>query len=442
MLGEDFGSLKTGGRNKRNVYKDGYLLKRNSKRNTFGLGRQWNKRWFELAGDTLTYTRSPKDLSSGEINVFAIHECELLRREGENVLELKFPERRLVIQASSADEIEGWEEALHESYKLSTGGKTISDGRINSRHPYTRCSDSSDEDVREGNCSGPKALEGGGSRKLRSGCNMKQQASTSEVGDSHPSSATPSSGSERPSSPRSLLANPAAVGKLHGEGRLFNDGRTSSPVVTTSQEQPYHPDRTFPLETTTVETFEPVPPTPPQESSRTRRASSQREGQRSTARANSRVYEENLSPTSRKRLGVKQIANDENGIATIQLATPKSGTTMLQPDEDWVGSDWDSDDNREGSFGRLESPKPDRETASRPRPHRKPEAFRPASRLASQDSWRPGERTELEDFAPPPETPKSASSLRAGHNPPAALSGPNIAPDADYLEDWDSSDEE
>mmetsp|Transcript_12724 Transcript_12724/g.40230 ORF Transcript_12724/g.40230 Transcript_12724/m.40230 type:complete len:100 (-) Transcript_12724:917-1216(-) len=50
---------------------EGYLKKRNTKKESKFL-QNWNKRWFELTNQTLTYAKTPKDISAGSVQVYSV----------------------------------------------------------------------------------------------------------------------------------------------------------------------------------------------------------------------------------------------------------------------------------------------------------------------------------------------------------------------------------
>mmetsp|Transcript_36963 Transcript_36963/g.104327 ORF Transcript_36963/g.104327 Transcript_36963/m.104327 type:complete len:410 (+) Transcript_36963:377-1606(+) len=396
------------------AFMEGFLNKRNTKSGKFYLN-QWNKRWFELSGDTLTYAKSPKDVTSGEITVFAVHELQDIRRVDNSSFELRFPERRVLLQSSSSDSAQQWIAALQDAMAASMAARPIK---------------SSAAGIGRGLLDGELGRDGSSTPKIERGHGYgDSRASNNVIPD-------------RPPSPRSLLANPAAFGKFQGEGRLFRQPSGGSPPAMEGQQAYQTPPRTKAgvVATTTIETFEPAPSTPPAGSLRSKHAQGS---------SNPRSQKQHQA-----RLGVREIRDDDQGITTIQLATPPATvkSQLLSPDEDWLQDDWDEDEDgrRDGdcppsSRSRM-VPNPPRAT--------KPsaEAFRPLSSSRSQTPSinRGGvyEETELRDFLSPPETPQhskmrmdSTVSRLANTSLQDQPSAPAVNADTDWLEeDWDSDE--
>jgi len=400
---------------------EGYLNKRNTKTSKFA--KQWNKRWFELAGDTLTYAKSAKDLTSGDICVFAVHECEMLEvARDRRTFELRFPERDLCLQAADAAEAEAWVTALQDSYKASSGGRAISSSPVSALRPGRMFHSAVSSDEEDAGTTG--GLSRGGSGMLRT-ASSKQMLPPPDALDAELEGAA-----AKPPSPRSLLAKPAAFGKFRGDGNMFRAGsggqRAEEPPAAAADSEVLTFD-----EPDVVQTFEPVPPTPPQGTLRSRHVAP-RSGQRQP------------SPPAEAKpppplAGARDLGDDEHGIATIRLATPAQGSPrppaaaiVVGEDEDWLNDDWDDD-----------SPK------KRPSPAAKSkkakQAFRPNSRAgraaaAAEAAARPAATTALEDYEPtPPQSPgPSPTAARA----PPQQGTPGVKADDDWLEeDWDSDDE-
>ena len=400
---------------------EGYLNKRNTKTGKFSV-KQWNKRWFELAGDTLTYAKSPKDVTGGDITVFAVHECEDVRRVDETSFELRFPERRLLLQASSFESADQWIGVFESSLNAASGGRPMkSSGHIRLAGGMHYPREQFDVDT-----STPRIERG-------------QQVVDRQPPDNLDEGINP----ERPRSPRSLLANPAAFGKFHGDGRLFRQPGPSPALA----EQVYPPPgRESIVATTTIETFEPAPPTPPTGSLRSKHST---QGRGSAPSQKQR----------QARLGVREVLQDDgDGITTIKLATPPvpASSQLLSPDEDWLKDDWDEDDESSHSHADPVDKAPPRQQMV-PRPpaaiRASAEAFRPHSSSSSRSppAGRSAayEETALRGFLSPPETPMHSANRaeRVGNKTSNTalqdMATPAVLADHDWLEeDWDSDDAE
>ena len=405
---------------KTTVLLEGFLNKRNTKKSRFALqSTLWNKRWFELCGDTLTYAKNPKDLATGEIQVFAVHECEQLKMPDNVSFELLFPERSLLLQASSAEEADKWVSALQESYKVSSGGKALRcPSRMSARSGITRRSDASSDDGDEGASSPAGGKLFGKGRSGAGGLSLR------EVQDV---TVEPRKDPERPPSPRSLLANPSAFGKFARDGNLF-----SGPQTPTRNSNGNVPSG-MPPDTTSIETFEPVPPTPPEGALRNAYSGNGR-----NSKKQSRKQEE-----KQKHLGVRGVVEDEHGLATIQLATPPADVASLQlgEDENWLDDDWDEDGD---------SPAPP-QRALRKHPSRDKKhgfgAEMPFKKETRDDDDVLCISEAVQEFVmSPPATPKqkrkpSAKSRAAPQPPPPAANPIGVRADDDWLEeDWDSDE--
>lgn len=422
------------------AFLEGYLNKRNTKTSKFA--RQWNKRWFELAGDTLTYAKSPKELTSGDICVFAVHECEMLDVKGDGtVFELRFPERELVLQASDAEEAAQWVDALQASYKASSGGRSISSSPTSALRMGNvfRSAVSSDDDDPLPHQSAPE------NRSV-------SKLSPFDLGDDN------SDGKARPPSPRSLLANPAAFGKFHGDGRLFGGSAGSSPVSHgTGDAVRQNSDglskgrrsRGEEAEVTAVQSFEPVPPTPPQSSLRARH-SSPKDGYGPTAPGSSGP-EAVLRP-SNSRLGARDLGDDEFGISTIRLATPQTGASgppVLKEDENWLDEDWDEDSPKVAKQERR-SKKSSKSGKSSSRSSKKKAFDSGGARAVELELPIPITETALESLssldlgASPPASPARNKNRSRHSEQPAPVQStytPGVKADDDWLEeDWDSDE--
>lgn len=389
---------------KQSIFLEGYLNKRNTKVSKFAVNK-WNKRWFELSGDTLTYAKTPKDLVSGDISVYAVHECEELNRLDDTTFELYFPERTLLLQAKTAENADEWVSSMQDSYKASSGGRPIksssSKARIGRRAVY---SSDSDPELEVG------TLSSADNTKARAGLGTTRLGLSDTVGSDSPST-------DRPPSPRSLLANPAAFGKFHSHGRLLSARAHAGNGAAAMAE---------PDENTVIESFEPVPPTPPMGSFRSNRtAAASINGQKGPA----------LPPEVSGRLGVTRVIDDDNGISTIQLATPPRdvASQQLNVDENWLNDDWDDDINpavkpvRSGR-GMLAN------LSEKPSATAFQHGIKTSPGQAKADTF---EHTILQDFAcTPPDTP--GTRLPSG----AAGTHPGVKADDDWLEeDWDSDKE-
>ena len=403
---------------KTKVLLEGFLNKRNTKKSRFALqATLWNKRWFELSGDTLTYAKNPKDLATGDIQVFAVHECEELKMPDHASFELFFPERSLLLQASSAEEADKWVSALQESYKFSSGGKALRcPSRMSGRNGITRRSDASSDDGDEsaGSTSMGKLMMGKG----RAG------RPAPEVQDV---TVEPKHDPDRPPSPRSLLANPSAFGKFARDGNLFNGPQT--PTRNSGQIP-----SGFPPDTTSIETFEPVPPTPPEGALRNRYSDNT-----STSKQQTRKQKEKQK---QKQLGVRDVVEDEHGLATIQLATPPRDVASLQMGEDeyWLDDDWDEDGD---------APPAPQQAARKKAPKDKKHGF--GGEMSFKKETRDDDvlciSEEVQEFvmsrpATPQQKRKPSAKSRAAPQPPPPAANPiGVGADDDWLEeDWDSDE--
>mmetsp|Transcript_23837 Transcript_23837/g.28787 ORF Transcript_23837/g.28787 Transcript_23837/m.28787 type:complete len:425 (+) Transcript_23837:270-1544(+) len=101
---------------------DGYLKKRNAK--TSVIMRNWNKRWFSLSGDTLSYSKNPRDKSpSGTFNISDVVSVNT-NSTTENEFEVVFPEKTLLLRADDVVEATRWTKALSQaqlSYSVAKG---------------------------------------------------------------------------------------------------------------------------------------------------------------------------------------------------------------------------------------------------------------------------------------------------------------------------------
>ncbi|KAK3278697.1 hypothetical protein CYMTET_13382 [Cymbomonas tetramitiformis] len=100
---------------------DGYLKKKNSK--TSVLMRNWNKRWFSLSGDTLSYSKTPREKQPS--GTFCIADIISVSKTNDNEFEVVFPEKTFTLRADDAVEVKRWLEALHTARHSYTGSKRM-----------------------------------------------------------------------------------------------------------------------------------------------------------------------------------------------------------------------------------------------------------------------------------------------------------------------------
>lgn len=171
---------------------DGYLKKKNAK--TSILLRNWNKRWFSLAGDTLSYSKTPREKAPS--GTYSCADILSVSKLNDNEFEVTFPERILTLRADDAVEVRRWLEALQTARRSYAGGSA----------PY---SDSQAHLQDEVPPQRPSPLE-----------------AEQPVGDNRKAK-----GDNSIPSPRSLLANPGAMRRMNeqGQGQTSHQSKSEAP---------------------------------------------------------------------------------------------------------------------------------------------------------------------------------------------------------------------
>mmetsp|Transcript_10252 Transcript_10252/g.17641 ORF Transcript_10252/g.17641 Transcript_10252/m.17641 type:complete len:448 (-) Transcript_10252:316-1659(-) len=182
---------------------DGYLKKKSSKKSL--LSRGWNKRWFALAGDTLSYSDSPREKTPS--GVFKVANLKDIFKSSEQVFELVFEERSLVLKANDAVELKRWMKAIEGARQYIKGLST--DPNMSLR----------DQQAQQRNAYASKTIAVNGSQVQHVQQGRRQDEEKEQ---------------EEPPSPRKLLASPskmeqAKAAKGNAFGTFWGKGSVESP---------------------------------------------------------------------------------------------------------------------------------------------------------------------------------------------------------------------